>query len=340
MRIAAFVICAAVLAGCSTAPQTGSGGAYRFFVVGDTPYDEADAAMLATATDRMRAAKPAFVIHVGDIKSGGAPCDGEADDAFSAWIEKMRPATVFYTPGDNEWTDCDRNNDPATGAPYSELGRLDLLRSRFFSTPPTGAERFGWRNQQGHPENATWKDRNVRFATVHAVGTADGWGYVGGDPLDLATESARSRDAAAVAWIGEAAATAKTERADALVIAMQADPTETRKFAGVRCEAAVEDAYACDAFVDLRAALRGAAATFGGPVLLVHGDTAPFTLDQNLLESGAPNLWRLNAAGDAGVDPSGAAYGVRDVTVITVAPPAARPFAAQGLLTGRPAADH
>lgn len=338
MRRLVFSAMALCAASCTTAPLDGgaaiSKDAFAFFVIGDTPYSPEDEAMLAAALLKIKAAKPGFILHLGDFKGGKAPCDGEADDAFAALIEALAPAAVFYTPGDNEWTDCDRNNDPSTSAPYSELGRLDALRARFFSSPPAGSVRFGWRNQEGAPENASWRDRNVRFATVHVTGTANGRGFVQGDPLDLAQAAVAAREAAARLWIDEAAQRAKSEQAQALIFAMQADPTETGKNTGARCEGVVENDYACDAFVDLRASLRAAAASFGGPTLVIHGDTEPFTLNRDWLDGEAPNLWRLNAAGDAGVGALGHPYGLRDVTRVTISPGAAVPFAARGLLSG------
>lgn len=340
-RIAALSL-ALLVASCATedAPSdqsfSGTKGALKFVVIGDTPYAPEDEAMLAAATPKIKALKPAFVIHLGDFKGGKAPCDGEADEALAALMKDLAPATVFFTPGDNDWTDCDRNNDPSTSAPYSELGRLDVLRARFFSEPPAGAARFGWRNQDGAPENATWRADNVRFATVHVTGTANGRGFVGGDPLELALEAVEARERAAALWIAETTETAKSENAKALVFAMQADPTDTGKFTNIRCEGVVEKDYACDAFIDLRAALRAAANAFGGPTLLIHGDTDPFTLNQALLDGAAPNLWRLNAAGDAGVGETGFPYGVRDVTEVVVDSRDAPPFRARGLTTGDP----
>lgn len=334
LSLALFAASCAAVDAPSDQSLARSKGALTFVVIGDTPYGPEDEAMLAAAKPRIKALKPDFVIHVGDFKGGKAPCDGEADDALASLMEELAPITVFFTPGDNDWTDCDRNNDPSTGAPYSELGRLDVLRARFFSEPPAGASRFGWRNQDGTPENATWRADNVRFATLHVTGTANGRAYVGGDPLELALEAVEARERAARLWIEEAVATAKAEKAKALVFAMQADPTETGKFTGVRCEGVVEKDYACDAFIDFRAALRAAATAFGGPTLLIHGDTEPFTLNQDLLDGAAPNLWRLNAAGDAGVGETGLPYGVRDVTEVLVDIGASAPFRARGLTTG------
>jgi hypothetical protein len=216
----------------------------------------------------------------------------------------------------------------------SELGRLAALRARFFASAPAHSERMGWRNQPGAPENATWQAGGIRFATVHAVGTNNGFAFVTGDPLDTATAQANARTAAAGAWVEEAARIARAERAGALVIAMQADPTDVRPAVTQACSQATTGANPCDAFIGLRAALRAAAASFGGPVLLMHGDTAPFTLNQQMPEGPTPGLWRLNATGDTFTTPTGERGGVRDVTVVTVTPGAPAPFSARALLSG------
>jgi len=122
-----------------------------------------------------------------------------------------------------------------------------------------------------------------------------------------------------------------------MVIAMQADMTDIKdKPEDVMCEdVAANDAHPCDGFTNLRAAIRDAARSFNGPVLLIHGDTAPFTLGQSFAGEEAANLWRLNAAGDAGVGHTGMAYGTRDVTIVTINPSADFLFSARGLLTDK-----
>ena len=99
--------------------------AFSFVVIGDTPYNAADEAMLAEALPKIKEGAYPFVIHIGDYKGGRAPCTDEHDMRHRALIEELKPIPVFYTPGDNEWTDCDRNEDPATGKLYSDLDRLE-----------------------------------------------------------------------------------------------------------------------------------------------------------------------------------------------------------------------
>lgn len=348
MRIAVSLIAVLALAGCAGLPSLPDltpepavseaplpEGAFRFVVVGDTPYGPEDGAMLRAAVPRIKALRPPFVIHVGDFKSGGAACDQAADDAFAGLIAELAPIPVFYTPGDNEWTDCDRGLDPATGNPMSELMRLDRLRARFLASAPAGSAAFGWSRQGTSGDNMTWRAGNIRFATVHQVGTNNGYAFVAGDLVDEAGVQARQRAILAGLWIDQAAEAARAEGSAALVIALQADPTDGAGAAAGPCRVASAGRQDCDGHLILRESLRLAAAKFTGPILVVHGDTSPFTLNQDFVDVAAPNLWRLNAAGDAGTGDGGIAYGERDVTVVTITPQAATPFAARGLVNGR-----
>ncbi|MBI1393017.1 MAG: hypothetical protein GC152_09785 [Alphaproteobacteria bacterium] len=323
---------------------TGPTGALSFLVIGDTPYDEADREMLAAALPKVRSADFPFIAHIGDYKGGGAPCEPEHDLRFKSLLAELAPTPVFYVPGDNEWTDCDRHDDPATGQKYSDLARLKTVRG-FFPTigvaiagdAPTSmaAER-----QATQIENATWVHANVRFATVHAVGTNNGRDWVTGDPLDVAAAAANARDALNLLWISDVFDRARAENATAVVLFMHGDPTAiSGKPRGEICrDAATSDDHACDGFAGLRATVRAAAEEFSKPVLVVHGDTAPFEISRNFAGDEGAWLWRLNAAGDAGFGRTGLPYGIRDVTIVKVDPAnAAAPFAATGLVTGKPA---
>jgi hypothetical protein len=308
-------------------------GSLSFVVIGDTPYGAEDEEMLAAATARIRDGAYPFVIHIGDYKGGSAPCTTDLDDRFAALVESLKPAPVFYTPGDNEWTDCDRKDDPATRKPWSELGRLAQIRERFFADAPLMPKAFEHQRQQVQVENATWRHEGVRFATLHVVGTANGRAFAEGDPLDAVQAAVEAREAANAAWIAHVRDLAIGEEAHALVIAMQADPTDAG--APRPCDGVADEEMLCDAFIDLRKAIRDAAIAFGKPTLVIHGDTAPFTLNQDFAGDEAPALWRLNAAGDAGTGITGQFYGTRDVTVVMVNAKSAKPFAARGLVTGK-----
>lgn len=342
LRLAARIAVAGLVlaaASCATAPkeQKQSEDAFSFVVIGDTPYSKYDAVFLEEkAVPAIKAGGFPFIVHVGDTKSGGAPCTDETDADQASLIAALAPAPVFYTPGDNEWTDCDRFKDPATAKPMSELSRLSKLRDRFFTGAVAAPKAMQARRQAALPENETWVYDGVRFVTLHVVGTNNGRDSVMGDPLAAAEKEVEARDGADLAWLGQAVRQAEKEKARALVIAMQADMTAVSQAAfGKACTDVVASGdHPCDAFVALRAAVQKAARDFGGPVLLIHGDTAPFTLGQSFAGEGAPNLWRLNAAGDVYGHAEIVDGGVRDVTLVTITPGAAAPFAAKGYVTG------
>jgi hypothetical protein len=323
----------ALLTACANetaAPPEPSG--FSFIVIGDTPYGPPDEVMLAEAVTRIRAGAYPFIIHVGDFKGGGTPCTDALEERLETLIATLAPTPVFYTPGDNDWTDCDRFKDADTGVRTSDLDRLTGLRARFFSAPLTAPVALKPSRQKAQPENAAWRYGGVQFVTLHVVGTNNGRDWVVGDPLERAATAADARDAANLAWLGKTFAAAKASRARAVVIAMQADMTDIEdKPEDVMCkDVAANDAHPCDGFTNLRATIRDAARSFDGPVLIIHGDTAPFTLGQSFAGEEAGNLWRLNTAGDAG-----ATYGVRDVTVVTINLSTDKPISAYGLLTDK-----
>ena len=161
------------LTACSSVdtPQPTDSG-FSFIVIGDTPYGQEDEVMLDNAVPVIRNGDYPFVIHVGDIKGGGEVCTDALEERLENLITSLAPAPVFYTPGDNDWTDCDRFDDPSTGKKASELDRLDGLRARFFnSNTPATQQRIKLNavNQKSLPENTAWRYGGVYFFTLHVV---------------------------------------------------------------------------------------------------------------------------------------------------------------------------
>jgi hypothetical protein len=98
-----------------------------------------------TKFDRLIAAvntlKPAFTLHMGDIKSGSLPCSDEVLKKSYDQIQTFQGALV-YTIGDNEWLDCHRM---AAGG-YNPRERLAKLREMFFANRKSlGQTPLGWR---------------------------------------------------------------------------------------------------------------------------------------------------------------------------------------------------
>ena len=110
---------------------------FSFVAIGDMPYGERAVIYpkFTALIGAINATQPDFTLHIGDIKSGTSVCSDEEFTNQRDFMNAFRSALI-YTPGDNDWTDCDRFADPATGKPFSELGQLDMLRKRFFARPP------------------------------------------------------------------------------------------------------------------------------------------------------------------------------------------------------------
>lgn len=114
-------------------------------------------------------------------------------------------------------------------------------------------------------ENARWVMQNIVFVTVHVVGSNNNLRQ----NRDAALEFLE-RNEANIAWINEAFAVAKRDNVQGLVLAMHADPDfHARHGDG-------------SGFADTLETLARQAADFGKPLLIVHGDTHKFMIDQPL----------------------------------------------------------
>lgn len=263
----------------------------------------------------------AFAIHVGDL---GRPAQACSDEWLAKSVEffKSLGKPVFYTPGDNDWTDCDRDKTPNPG---SELARLDKLREIVALRPREIPQGWKYERQQGQPENETWSAMGIRFASQHIVSKGNGREQVLKDDPLVAAKLARERDENNAQWLAKAFDLAKAEGARAVVVSMQYDlfgDDDGKGSPMERCLAKPSYASFCKSMVDK-------AVAFGGPVLLAHGDTNAYCLDQPFGAAAAPKLWRLNAPGD---------FSYIDAAVVRLDEKDAKhPFAVSGLLSGKPA---
>jgi hypothetical protein len=100
------LLAAALLA--SLAGDDGDGGgAYAIGLWGDLPYSDAQAATgVPNLISDMNRQHLAFSVHDGDIKNSGR-CDNNVYAEAKAFFNALR-SPAMYTPGDNEWTDCDK----------------------------------------------------------------------------------------------------------------------------------------------------------------------------------------------------------------------------------------
>lgn len=273
-RMLPCFVMAWALAACDARPPaaTPEPGTFRFAVLGDAPYHGLDHPRYRVALEQIDAAPLEFVIHVGDIL--WYPCDEKTYRNRLAGFEGLRHALV-YTPGDNEWADC---HEDITGG-YTPLERLATLRRIFFAEPheSLGARAIALASQGAlepyaeFVENARWQHDGVVFTTVHLPGSWNA-GAVYPARTRADAEATTRRTAAAVHWLERAFDTARETQARALVIATHAD---------MKLAAAPDNDYQ-RSFAPFVERLEALVAATDLPVLLVHGDSHEYTVDQPL----------------------------------------------------------
>jgi hypothetical protein len=211
-----------------------------------------------------------WFLHVGDIL--WFPC---SEGAYSEQREAMNRIRhpVVYTPGDNEWADC---HEDIAGA-FQPLDRLERIRATFFAHPGTslGGRAMALESQSAEPafrefvENARWVRGGFVFATIHMVGSGNASApFAGRSPADD-QEVARRTDAA-LAWLEEAFALARSEQLKGVVLAMHGDPGLER----------APEARA--GYVEFVGRLEELVKGFAGSVLLIHGDSHEQRVDHPL----------------------------------------------------------
>ncbi len=230
---ATLVVLSSAAATASPADASGQGkdGHYRFAVIGDLPYGDAQVAALPRWVDQINATPDlSFTIHVGDIKNGSSTCTNEYYSMIRTQFDRFTMPLV-YSPGDNEWTDCHRTNNGS----YNPLERLAAIRSTFFTRPRSHARRRhdgGVAGAAGFPENVSFRRQGVDLATLHVVGSNDGllpWpelGHTAPTPEQVAEEKARMDSA--VAQVRSAFADARQRHDRAVALFLQADMFDRR----------------------------------------------------------------------------------------------------------------
>jgi hypothetical protein len=262
-----------------------------------------------------------FVIHMGDIGRVEDACTRPwQETTLLEWNRIGKPLVVI--PGDNDWVDCGMIG-------VQPLERLKEIRQTFYSGKPftttngrtlstsvltgdrglctSGIPGLTCESKppEGTPEMVRWSYRNVAFAAIHYTSSNNGW--VNNDVSRQ--EETAGRVKAMKEVLGELEQTAIQRKRDAVVVATQVDPF-TQQCKGH--------------YADICESVRTLARNLPVPVLLVHGDTNAYCLDQPIAD--APNLWRLNGVGD---------WKVIDADLVSFDPTNPRkPFSVRGLLSG------
>jgi len=259
----------------------------------------------------------AFTVHDGDLKAGnGIPgsitpttcANALYQYALDHYFSQLH-APAAFTPGDNDWTDC----DAASNGPFNSLERLDHERQVFFGTPFTlGQQKLRQEVQEGPQclgsngtlvpcvENRRWTVGGVTYATVNIQGSCNNLCKVAPD----STEWAYRRDAD-IAWIEDTFQKAKDRNSAAIMFISQGDPgfndhpVESEPVRNPQTLALAPGLT--DGFQEILLALRDQVIAFKKPVAYVHGDTHYFRIDKPFLDAQGrrlENFTRVETFGD------------------------------------------
>jgi hypothetical protein len=277
--------------------------AYAIGLWGDLPYSPVQATIgVPNLIEDMNSQKLAFTVHDGDLKqgSGSTAIPSTCDDALYvqslAYLNALN-APAMFTPGDNDWTDCDR---PANGG-FSSLERLSHERALFFSTNESFGKRTIRQEVQTAPlclgekpdharfmqacsENRRWTVGRVTYATLNVQGSCNNLCDTNPDPDEYKT-----RNAANIVWLRETFAAATAMRSVAVMIIAQADPGFDKSDvtrAPLRDPATLAETDGLpDGFQAYLSALRTEVIAFRKPVAYIHGDSHYFRVDRPFLDS-------------------------------------------------------
>lgn len=307
---------------------------YAIGLWGDLPYSAEQAAVLPNLIADMNSGDLAFTAHDGDLRQGSGAPDCADNSIYTRGLTYFSSlfAPAIFTPGDNDWTDCDRKSLGVNGR--NSLQELDNERSLFFGTPYTLGQTkfqqevqstplckgFGTANDNSGPnsdvtlsqtatytdvpcvENRRWMVGRVMYATIDIQGSCNNLCDDYPDPVEYA-----ARNIAGIQWMKDTFATALEQDCVAVMFITQADPgfddTDATRAPTRNANTLVEDdaQKSVDGFHEFLVELRSQVIAFGRPVAYVHGDTHYFRVDKPLLDSTGKrvtNFTRIETFGD------------------------------------------
>jgi predicted phosphodiesterase len=227
---------------------------------------------------------PDFIVHVGDFKSGSSLCSTEYFEKMHSYFETIQPPFI-YTPGDNEWTDCNRK---AAGE-YDPNERLALLRKMFFGSDKSfGKKKINLISQaksagfEKFVENNMWTYGGLEFATIHLVGSNNNFKESGDNQEFIEREKAN------LAWLEQVFAAAQDKKG--LMFFTQADMF-------------YKDLKPSKGFEKVVDKITELTQKYGKQVFLVNGDSHRFITDKPILinnqKATLMNFTRIQVFGDA-----------------------------------------
>lgn len=268
LALTAFAACAHGQDASVARPDSG----FEFALMGDAPYNGLGAMAMRAMLRDMDEQALAFIVHIGDIKGGGSECSDQLyRDRYRDFQASRHP--LIYLFGDNEWTDCHR----ASAGGYDPLERLDKLRALFTEGGVSlGQHPIALKRQSDIPayakfrENIRWRHGRILFIGLNVPGSNNNLGRTSAMDAEYA-----ERNAADLAWLREGFAQARHRNDLGVVVLIHGDPgfqhisARGQGFPGYRA---------------LLAALARESKALRRPVVLVHGDTHRYRVDQPLLD--------------------------------------------------------
>jgi hypothetical protein len=290
--------------------------AYAIGLWGDLPYSDVQALTgVPNLIADMNAQKLTFTVHDGDFKAGngtpGSVTPTICSDAL--YVQGLNylnalEAPAMFTPGDNDWTDCDR---PSNGG-FNSLERLDHERALFFKTPfSLGQRRLRQDVQEDVSclsvngpapcvENRRWTVGRVTYFTMDVQGSCNNRCDTNPDDVEWA-----ARNQANIDWMKASFADAAAKGSVAVMIIAQADPgfdgSDGTRAPLRDAKSLAETDANLDGYQDYLIALRTEVTNFRRPVAYVHGDSHYFRVDKPLLDAQGrrlENFTRVETFGD------------------------------------------
>jgi len=276
-------------------------GAYAIGLWGDLPYSDVQALTgVPNLIADMNSQDLAFTVHDGDLKAGnGTPgsvtptiCSDALYIQALGFFNALR-APAMLTPGDNDWTDCDR---PSNGG-FHSLERLDHERRVFFSTRfSLGQHPMRQEVQTDQPfclgvsgpvpcvENRRWRVGGVTYATLNIQGSCNNLCDTAPDPKEYA-----ARNQANIAWMRGTFTSAEAHNSAAVMFIAQADPgwdlSDGTRAPLRNPKTLAETDGQPDGYQEFLIALRDEVIAFRKPVAYVHGDSHYFRVDKPLQDA-------------------------------------------------------
>jgi hypothetical protein len=310
--LVAMTLVAVLLAGNALANNGATNNktfVYTIGLWGDLPYSSLQATVgVPNLIADMNNSDIQFSVHDGDLKAGSnSLCNAALYDQALGYFNSLTQPAMF-TPGDNDWTDCDRANNGG----YNSLERLDYERSVLFSTPYSLGQHPMKQEVQSTPsclgvsgptpcvENRRWTFKGVTYATLNIQGSCNNL-----CDTDPNSDEYAARNAADIAWMQQTFAEAKANGSSGVMFISQADPgfdaTDATRGPVRDPMTLAETDGQPDGFQTFLVALRTETIAFGKPVTYVHGDSHYFRVDKPFLDSQGrrlENFTRVETFGD------------------------------------------